>query len=559
MRDAEAHEVIVVGGGLAGLRAALEANKKVEAALLSKVYPTRSHSGAAQGGINAALGAGDSWEAHAYDTVKGSDYLADQDAVDVLCREAPGAIRELDSMGVFFSRTEEGDIAQRPFGGADYPRTCYAADKTGHTLLHTLYEQCLKAGVVFYDEYYATSLAVEDNRVRGVIALELASCELHLFPAKAVVLATGGYGRVYTKSTNALTSTGDGIALAFRAGALLKDMEFIQFHPTTLYGTNILITEGARGEGGYLLNKKGERFMKRYAPENMELAPRDIVARAIINEIKEGRAFNNAYVHLDIRHLGEEIIKARLPQIREISLNFADIDPLEEPIPVQPGQHYSMGGISTDTRAGTAVQGLFAAGECACVSVHGANRLGGNSLLETIVYGRIAGVEAAEYAAKARFNGVDTRFLEKDGDVIRNLLSGQGKEKLGRIRRLLQWNMLKKVGILRTGRDMELGLRRVKALRKKFDVVRLDDACREYNTELIQALELRNIMELAQAVAVSALAREESRGSHYRLDFPRRDDREWLKHTIVELTPDGPVLTYSVVNMTRFKPEERKY
>ncbi|MFW9944105.1 MAG: FAD-dependent oxidoreductase, partial [Candidatus Sifarchaeia archaeon] len=393
------HDVLVIGAGLSGLRAAIEIAKEVDVAVLSKVYPLRSHSVAAQGGINASLGDQDSWEAHAFDTVKGSDYLADQDAVELMAKEAPRAVIENEQWGTAFSRTDDGKIAQRPFGGAMFPRTCYAADRTGHNLLHTTYEQALRLGVIFYHEWFLTSLVQSEGKICGVTAIEIATGEIHGFKAKAVVMATGGFGRVYGYSTNALINTGDGAAVALRAGVPLKDMEFVQFHPTTLYPSGILITEGARGEGGYLVNTRGERFMDRYAPKQMELAPRDIVARAIQTEINQGRGVKDSYVHLDLTHLGREKILERLPGIREISMFFAGVDPIESPIPVRPGQHYSMGGIHCDKNGVTAISGLYALGETACMSVHGANRLGGNSLLETLVFGRLVGQKAKEYVS----------------------------------------------------------------------------------------------------------------------------------------------------------------
>jgi len=392
------HDIIVIGGGLAGLRAAIEAKKKgADVAIISKVYPIRSHSGAAQGGINASLGLDDSWESHALDTVKGSDYLADQDTVEILCREAPERVIEMENWGTNFSRTDDGNIAQRPFGGAGFPRTCYAGDRTGHDLLHTLYEQVLRAGIRIYSEWLVTRLIVDKDSCAGFVAMNTADSKLESFRSKATILATGGYGRIYQRSTNAIINRGFGISLAYTAGVPLQDMEFVQFHPTTLLGTNILITEGARGEGGYLYNKDHERFMENYAANAMELAPRDIVARAIQTEIDEGRGFPGGYVQLDITHLGKKTINERLPGIRQIAIDFAGVDPVNEPIPVQPGQHYSMGGVSSNRDGQTPVKGLYAVGECACISVHGANRLGGNSLLDTVVFGKRAGAVASDH------------------------------------------------------------------------------------------------------------------------------------------------------------------
>jgi succinate dehydrogenase / fumarate reductase flavoprotein subunit len=406
------HDLLVIGGGLAGMRAALESSKEVDVAVISKVHPLRSHSGAAQGGIAAVLAnkVGDSLETHIRDTVKGSDYLGDQDAIEILCNEAPDDIRTLDAMGAIFSRTAEGWIAQRDFGGHTYPRTCYASDKTGHILLQTMYEQLMKHRVRVYSEWHVLSLIIEDNICRGVVAYDMARGKIELIRAKAVLLATGGYGRAFRITSNAHANTGDGLALAYRAGVPLQDMEFVQFHPTGLYKHGILITEGARGEGGYLINSLGERFMERYAPKKLELASRDVIARAIQTEINEGRGMDGC-VHLDLRHLGKDLILERLAQIHDIALSFAGVDCVEEPIPIQPTAHYSMGGIPTDVNSQVpGTSGLFAAGECACVSVHGANRLGGNSLLETIVFGRRAGISATRFVKKTG--------LEDPGDSI---------------------------------------------------------------------------------------------------------------------------------------------
>ncbi len=553
------HDVVIVGAGLAGLRAALETCEDADTAVISKVHPVRSHSVAAQGGINAALDVDDSWEKHAFDTIKGSDYLADQDAVEVLCREAPEAVLELDDLGALFSRTEEGRIAQRPFGGAAYPRTCYAADRTGHALLYTLYEHLVKKGVKVYEEWYVTSLAVENGACKGVVALDVSSGELMGIEAKAVIMATGGYGRVYERSTNALINTGDGMGIVYRAGIPLKDMEFVQFHPTTLYGSNILITEGARGEGAYLLNAEGERFMKDYAPEQMEIAPRDIVARAIETEIAEGRGFEREYMHLDLRHLGARRINERLPQIREIAIHFAGIDPVEEPIPVQPGQHYSMGGIPTDLEGRTPLKGLYAAGECACVSVHGANRLGGNSLAETVVFGRRAGRAAARDIQGEGFTGYPQKTLEGDEERIRELLERRDGERPADVRKEASLTMTKDVGVFRGEATMKRAAARITELKERYKRVVVEDKGRAFNTDLTAALELGCILDLAEAIVRGAISRKESRGSHYRMDYPERDDAHWLKHTLAYYTPKGPRLDYSEVRITRYEPEERRY
>ena len=554
------HDVIVVGAGLAGLRAAIEAKEKgADVAVLSKIHPVRSHSDQAQGGINASLGADDSWEKHAFDTVKGSDYLADQDTVELMCKDAPRAIIELEHWGALFNRQDSGRLAQRPFGGAGFPRTCYAADKTGHVLQTTIYEQTQKNEVQVYEEWFATSLIIEDNVCKGLTAIELTTGQVHTVEAKAVILATGGAGQVYSRTTNSMTTTGDGIAMAYNAGVPVEDMEFVQFHPTSLYGSNILISEGKRGEGGYLVNALGERFMQKYAPDRMELAPRDIAARAIETEIREGRGFENAYVHLDLRHLGEAKINERLPTIRELAIYFAGVDPVKEQIPIQPAQHYTMGGIPTDQDGATPVKGLYAAGETACVSVHGANRLGGNSLLDTIVFGKRAGAKAAEYARVAlspKLLETAARQEEKRFDTLLNRKEGT---KAQAIKEALGNTMFEKVGIFRQKRDLETALRNVAALKRQFENVTLMDSSRKFNTSLTETLEVGFELELAETIIAGALARKESRGAHYRVDYPKRDDTKWLKHTLATKTPDGPKLSFKPVTITRWQPEARGY
>ncbi len=553
------HDIVVIGAGLAGMRAAIEAARAgLNVALVSKVHPVRSHSVAAQGGINAALKEDDSWEAHAFDTVKGSDYLADQDAVEILCKEAPENILELERMGAVFSRDERGRIAQRPFGALSYPRTCYAADRTGHTLVHVLYEQILRAGIWIYEEWMVVSLVVEDGICRGVICLNLATGRLHRLHSKAVILATGGYGRVFKHTTNALINTGDGMALALQAGARLMDMEFVQFHPTTLRRTGILITEGARGEGGYLLNREGERFMKRYAPEMMELASRDVVSRAEQTEIDEGRGVDGC-VLLDIRHLGEKKINERLSQIRQLAIDFEGVDPVHDPIPVRPGAHYSMGGIEVDVWGETGIEGLYAAGECACVSVHGANRLGGNSLLETIVFGRRAGRRAAEYASSTELKPFPDVFLKEAAHEIALILNRDDGERASTIRHELSSTMNGCVGVFREEKGLKKALERVRELRERYRKVCIDDKGDVFNMDLQNALELKNILLLAEAICLGALERKESRGAHYRKDYPKRDDENWLKHSLFCLK-DGEIrIDYKDVTITRFPPKERRY
>jgi len=560
------HEVIIVGGGLAGLRAAIESSKYADTAIISRVHPLRSHSGAAQGGINAALGneTDDDWEKHAYDTIKGSDFLADQDAVEVMAKEAPERIIEMDHWGCPFSRNKDGKIAQRPFGGAGFPRTCYAADKTGHYLLVTAYEQVLKRRIKVYAEWFVTSLITDDGAVKGLTALNVLTGDLEPFTAKAVILATGGAGWLYGKSTNSMINTGSGMTVAYRAGVPLKDMEFVQFHPTGLYPTCILISEGARGEGGYLFNSKGERFMQRYAPKAMELAPRDIVSRSIQKEIDEGRGIKNLYVLLDIRHLGKEKILSKLPGIRDLAIDFAAIDPVKEPIPVQPAQHYTMGGVDCNVRCETRIKGLYAAGECACISVHGANRLGGNSLLETLVFGKIAGENAGIFAknllsVKQGMEDTIQTTTEAEKQHISRLIKGNGNEDLSTIREEIRTVMVDKVFLFRTRKALEEAKGKLKELRDRQKHTKAISGCKIYNLDLVRAIEVEEMLDLGEVIVNSALNREESRGSHDRRDFPHRDDVKFLKHTLAYKTSDGPRIEYSKVNITKYQPEERKY
>ncbi len=552
-------DVLVVGGGLAGLRTAMEAQRSCSVALISKVHPIRSHSGAAQGGVNAALAATDSWETHAFDTVKGSDYLADQDAVDILCREAPSRILEMDRFGVLFSRTPDGKLAQRPFGGQGFPRTCYAADRTGHHLLHALYQQCVKSGLQIFDEWYVTKLAVDNGSVSGLIAYHIPTGEVAAFAAKVIVLATGGYGRIYQKSTNALINTGDGAALAMRAGASLMDMEFVQFHPTTLLGSNILISEAARGEGGHLVNSSGERFMARYAKSSMELAPRDIVARSIQTELLQGRGIDGDHVNLVLTHIGDDKIKTRLPGIREISIEFAGIDPLTEPIPVQPSQHYSMGGITVGIDCRSTIKGLLSAGESSCVSVHGANRLGGNSLLETLVFGKIAGGNAAADSKAVRTGGGLEEARRSEEARIDEVKSSGRIERVSELRTSLKQTMTDSFGIFREDSEMRSGLTRLRELRDRFADAGIEPQGKDFNQAIVRFLELEGMLLVAETVALGALARKESRGSHFRTDFPKRDDVGFLKHTVTELVGGEVKLSYAPVRLGRFPVKERIY
>lgn len=562
------HDILVVGGGLAGLRAAISAaEKKADVAIVSRLYPVRSHSGQAQGGVNAALANNpqakdDTPEKHAFDTVKGSDFLADQETSIFMTHEAPEAIFEIEHWGCPFSRTPEGKIAQRPFGGAGYPRTCYGSDRTGHYMLQTLYEQTVRHNVKVYSEWVVIGLAKDVDTCCGVIALDMHSGTLQAIGANAVIFATGGSARIYGNSTNGITSTAFGVAIPYWAGVPLKDMEFIQFHPTSLYPNNILMTEGCRGEGGTLINKDGERFMSKYAPKAMELGPRDIVARSITTEILEGRGFEDAYVYLDLRHLGKAKIMEKLPGIREITLDFIGLDPIEKPIPIQPGTHYCMGGIDTNVDGESPLKGFYAAGECACVSVHGANRLGGNSLLDTLVFGKRAGSVAAGYtkdkSKQPRTNALE-RALKREEDNLNQLLKSNGKENPHKINNELRKLMPEKAGIFRNEKLMSEGLAQIKALKERFKKIRPIASGKKFNLDKIWALEIKGNLDVAEALMAGALARKESRGSHFRRDFATRDDANFMKHTLATYTPEGPKLSYRDVSITKYQPEERKY
>ena len=557
------HDIIVFGAGLTGLSAALEIlerDERADVTVVSKVHPVRSHSGAAQGGINAALRFDDSWHSHKYDTVKGSWFLADQDAVRILSSEAKEVIARFDKYGALFNRNEDGTIAQRAFGGQSRNRTCYIADKTGHNLLHTLYEQSMKQDVNFYWEYFVTSIIVEDGKFKGIIAFDVLTGEFYFIRGKALIIATGGAGRIYGQSSNALINTGDGTALAYRAGIPLEDMEFFQIHPTGLLN-GILITEGARGEGGYLINKNGERFMKRYAPKFMELAPRDFVARSIHFEIREGRGINDEYVHLDLRHLGEEKIKNRLPQIREIARHFAGVDPVHEPIPIRPTVHYTMGGIDVNIKTETCIPGIYAAGECSCVSVHGANRLGGNSLLETVVFGPIAGREALKFSKHNELLNYSEDSIKAEEDRMNTMIGRTNGERSAVIRKDLETTMVNSFGIFRNEKLMQEGLDQLLELNKRYANVMIEDKGKAYNLDLVRALELGCLLDLAYVIAVGAIARKESRGAHYREDCQKMDNQNFLKHTMVSLDKNGnPQLSHKPVVIDDIEPlAEIKY
>jgi succinate dehydrogenase flavoprotein subunit len=556
------HDVLIVGAGCAGMRAAIEAyDAGADVAVISKLHPTRSHSGAAEGGINAALGnaSEDDPEKHAFDTVKGSDYLGDQDAIQVLCDEAPDDVYQLENWGAVFSRTEDGRIAQRPFGAAGEPRTAYAADITGHVLVQVLYEQLMKRDIKVYEEVFAWRLVVDDDRCQGVICWDLLNGGLQAIGAKTTILATGGAGRLYVGTTNAYACTGDGMAMALEVGAPLEDMEMMQFHPTTLAPTGVLITEGCRGEGAYLLNSENERFLQRYAPNAMELASRDVISRAEQTEIDEGRGVNGN-VLLDLRHLGAERILERLHGTRELSMVFAGVDPIYEPIPVRPGAHYHMGGVDTDVWGTTSLEGLYAAGEVACVSVHGANRLGGNALMETITFGKRSGRHAAEWAQSHTTVAVPASAVSDAERDLKTLLDRDEGERPWTIRDELALTMHENFGVFRREDQMIRQGEIVEGLRERYERVVVDDKGDVFNSDLTQALELGFLLELAQCMVVAGIARKESRGAHARPhDFPDRDDENFLKHTLVSWEDGTPKLDWRPVTMTKWQPQERKY
>jgi succinate dehydrogenase / fumarate reductase flavoprotein subunit len=556
------------------LRAALELAGHVDVAIVTKVYPSRSHSGAAQGGVAAALGNvdGDSIESHIYDTVKGSDFLGDQDSIEILCNDAPRTIYEMEHLGCPFSRTEDNKINQRAFGGHSYLRACFSADRTGHALLHTLFEQTYKQGgkLRIYSEWHVNRLIIEDGVCRGVVALDMKTGKLEVLHAKAVLFASGGYGQAFKITSNAAANTGDGIVAAYRAGVPLQDMEFVQFHPTGLYQHGILLTEGARGEGGYLINADGDRFMSTYAPSKMELGPRDIVSRSEQTEINEGRGAgpNKEYVLLDLRHLGRDKILERLPQVYNLAKDFIGVDCIEDPVPIQPTAHYSMGGIPADNdcqvfldEKDTPVEGFFVAGECSCTSVHGANRLGTNSLLEALVFGRRAGKKMLDVVPGMQHSPVnEEREIAAAQSEIDELYAGDGSEDLSVIREELKETMTYKVGVYRDAADMQPAQASIGQLRQRFAKVRVKDQGKKFNLNLLEALELSNMLEYTELIVDGGLARQESRGAHFRTDFPTRDDESWLKHTMAFRTEDGGhELRYKPVRITRFQPEERKY
>ncbi len=572
------HDVIIIGGGLAGSRAALEiarTNPSLSIAVVAKTHPIRSHSVAAQGGMAASLknvDETDSWEAHAFDTVKGSDYLADQDAVAILTQEAPDVVIDLEHMGVLFSRLPDGRIAQRAFGGHSHNRTCYAADKTGHAILHELICNLMKYGVKIYEEWYVMRLILEDGQAKGVVMYHLLDGQIEVVRAKAVMFATGGYGRVYNTTSNDYASTGDGLAMTAMAGLPLEDMEFVQFHPTGLYPVGVLISEAVRGEGAYLINSEGDRFMATYAPSRMELAPRDITSRAIMSEVRAGRGIKpdgspgGAYVYLDLRHMGKEKIMSRVPFCWEEAHRLVGVDAVTQPMPVRPTVHYCMGGIPVNTdgrvRAGADefVDGFFAAGETSCVSVHGANRLGSNSLLECVVYGRRTGATIGQFVQNRKLPELNVdRYIQDAKAQIEALFNQSGQYRIHEIRQAYQDCMTEHCGVFRTEEVMQTGLAKLRELQQKYSQIRLDDRGSSWNTELIEALELRSLFVVGEMILFSAINRKESRGSHFREDYVQRDDSAFLKHTLAYYSAAGIDINYMPVVINQFEPQERKY
>ena len=569
------HDVVIVGTGMAGLRAALEVTEGYDVAVISKVYPTRSHSGAAQGGIGASLGneEPDSWEWHMYDTVKGGDYLTDQDAAETLAKDAPRAIYELEHMGVPFSRTGEGKIAQRAFGGhtrdfgvGPIKRACYAADRTGRVIMDTLASEASRRGIKVYSEFYLIDLLLEKGRAVGISIYELATGEVHVLHARAILLATGGFGKVYKTTSNCFANTGDGVYLAYRSGVPLQDMEFVQFHPTGIYGLGVLISEAARGEGGVLLNSEGLRFMEHYAPTIKDLAPRDMVSRAIMTEIRNNRGIDGRdFVNLDLTHLGKKTIEEKLSDISSFAKIYLGVDTSTDPIPVSPTCHYMMGGIPTDIDGNVLdannnpIRGLYAAGECACISVHGANRLGCNSLLDLVVFGRRAGKMIRRDLEGADWPDLVTDAQEKSLLRINGILNRNSGEKAVHIRNALQELMTERCSVFRDEKGLREALERINELKQRCETVIVDDHGKAFNTDLMDALELESLLGLAEAILVSAEARKESRGAHFREDYPERDDVNWLQHTLIRKTDEGRLISYKPVTITRFEPKARTY
>ncbi|MFA9277314.1 MAG: succinate dehydrogenase flavoprotein subunit [Rhodoluna sp.] len=582
------HDVVIVGAGGAGMRAAIEAGPNARTAVISKLYPTRSHTGAAQGGMAAALAnvEEDSWEWHTFDTVKGGDYLVDQDAAEILAKEAIDAVIDLENMGLPFNRTPDGKIDQRRFGGhtrdhgkAPVRRSCYAADRTGHMILQTLFQNCVKLGIEFYNEFYVLDLVMVDVKGKqvpaGVVAYELATGDLHVFQGKSIVFATGGFGKIYKTTSNAHTLTGDGVGIIWRKGIPLEDMEFFQFHPTGLAGLGILLTEGARGEGAILRNASGERFMERYAPTIKDLAPRDIVSRCMVQEVAEGRGAgpNKDYVLLDCTHLGAEVLETKLPDITEFARTYLGVDPVYEPVPVMPTAHYAMGGIPTNIKAEvlsdnkTVIPGLYAAGECACVSVHGSNRLGTNSLLDINVFGKRAGRYAVEYAKTAKFVPLPKDPAGPIRDMIESIRNATGTERVPALRKELQEEMDKNAQVFRTEDSLKSVTKTIEKLRDEYKHISIHDKGKRYNTDLLEAVELGFLLDLAEVVVYSARNRKESRGGHMRDDFPDRDDKKFMKHTMAYLTGDATSddagdhikIDWKPVVITNYQPMERKY
>jgi succinate dehydrogenase / fumarate reductase, flavoprotein subunit len=587
-------DVVIVGAGGAGMRAAIEAGPHAKTAVISKLYPTRSHTGAAQGGMAAALAniEEDSWEWHTFDTVKGGDYLVDQDAAEILAKEAIDAVIDLENMGLPFNRTPDGKIDQRRFGGhtrdhgkAPVRRSCYAADRTGHMILQTLFQNCVKLGIEFYNEFYVLDLIMVDEpgakgkkkaqQAAGVVAYELSTGDIHIFHAKSVVFATGGFGKIYKTTSNAHTLTGDGVGIVWRKGIPLEDMEFFQFHPTGLAGLGILLTEGARGEGAILRNASGERFMERYAPTIKDLAPRDIIARCMVQEVQEGRGGgpNKDYVFLDCTHLGAEVLETKLPDITEFARTYLGVDPVHEPVPVMPTAHYAMGGIPTNIKAevlsdnDTVVKGLYAAGECACVSVHGSNRLGTNSLLDINVFGKRAGRYSVEYANKAKFAPLPEDPAKEVREMIERARSADGSERLATLRKELQEEMDRNAQVFRTDESLRSVAKTIHSLRERYKNIGIHDRGKRFNTDLLEAIELGFLLDIAEVVVASALERKESRGGHMRDDFPDRNDEKYLVHTMAYLTgdPTSPnvedhiSIDWKPVVITNYPPMERKY